>query len=132
MQGVAIQKYVRMSPRKVRLIADMVRKITPYEAVTVLPYVRKRATDPVRKTIKAAISNAVVQGANPEELTFKEIQVTAGPKLKRFRPVSRGRAHEYARRMSHIRVVVEAVPQVAEEVEVKKTQPKKKAAPKKK
>lgn len=107
MEGIATQKYVRQSPRKLRLVADMVRKVTPHQAVSVLPLVRKRASDPVRKTIRAAIANAVLQGANPEELVFKEIQVMQGPKLKRFRPVSRGRAHSYARKMSHIRVVVE-------------------------
>lgn len=106
MEGIAIQKYVHMSPRKVRLVADMVRKVTPQEAVTVLPFVRKRAADPVRKTIRAAIANAVQKGANPDLLIFKEIQVSQGPKLKRFRAVSRGRAHGYEKMMSHIRVIV--------------------------
>lgn len=106
MEGIAIQKYVHMSPRKVRLVADMVRKIKPQEAVAVLPLVRKRAADPVRKTIRAAIANAVQQGANPDLLVFKEIQVSQGPKLKRFRAASRGRALGYARKMSHIKVIV--------------------------
>lgn len=113
MEGIAVQKYVHMSPRKVRLIVDMVRKVKPAEAVTILPFVRKRAADPVRKTIRAAIANAVQQGANPDLLTFKEIQVGQGPKLKRFRAVSRGRAHTYERQMSHIRVVV-AMPEQKE------------------
>jgi len=107
MEGIAIQKYIRMSPRKLRLIVDMVRKVKPQEAIAVLPFIRKRAADPVRKTIRAAIANAVQQGANPEELVFKEIQVNQGPKLKRFRAAARGRARGYERKMSHIKVVVE-------------------------
>src|SRR5690606_15797418 len=75
-------------------------------AVTVLPLVHKRAADPVRKTIRAAIANAVQQGANPDQLVFKEIQVNQGPKLKRYRAASRGRALPYARKMSHIKVIV--------------------------
>lgn len=102
----ATQKYVQMTPRKVRLIADSVKKMTPAAAVQVLPYSNKRAANPLMKVIKTAIANAVQVGIDPTTLVFSEIQITQGPVLKRFIAVSRGQAHPLKKRMSHIRVVL--------------------------
>lgn len=95
-----------MSPRKIRLVADLIRKMKPLEAVEKLPFVQKRAGEVVAKVIKSAIADAKNQGASDTDLIFKEIQVGEGPRLKRGRAASRGRWHPIKKRMSHIRVVL--------------------------
>ncbi|OGM33386.1 50S ribosomal protein L22 [Candidatus Woesebacteria bacterium RIFCSPHIGHO2_01_FULL_44_21] len=106
MQAISTQKFVRIAPRKLRLIADMVRGKSVSEVLEALPFVRKDAVKPVEKVIKSASANAKVKGANPAELVISKIEISEGPRLKRFRPVSRGQAHGYVRAMSHIKVVV--------------------------
>lgn len=106
MQYKAIQKYVKMTPRKLRLVAGMIKDLTPSEAVEMLPYVRKAAAGPLRKVIMAAVANAKGQGAKEEELVFNEIQIGDGPRLKRGQPVSRGQWHPVVKRWSHICVVL--------------------------
>lgn len=108
MQITHTQKFVRMSPRKLRLVADLARKMSPNEAIEKLPFSGKRAAGPMVKVLKTAIANAKDQKIPVGELTIKEIQVGDGPRLKRGRPVSRGRWHPYQRKMSHIRVTLEA------------------------
>ena len=107
MQAISTQKYIRMSPRKLRLVADMTRKMTPVEALSVLPYVNKAAAIHIEKVVKSAVANAKVMGANENELVFKEIQISEGPRLKRGIAVSRGMWHPIVKYMSHIRVIVE-------------------------
>jgi len=85
----------------------MVSKLTPQDAVERLPFVGRRAADPLRKVIVTAIANAKQKGIDVESLTFKEIQINEGPRLKRFHAGSRGRAKPYKKRMSHVRVVLE-------------------------
>ncbi|HWA52185.1 MAG TPA: 50S ribosomal protein L22 [Patescibacteria group bacterium] len=123
---IATQKFLRMSPKKIRIVVDAVKKMKPTQAVEVLLYVNKRASEPVQKTIKTAIANARMQGANVEELVFKEIQIGQGPTLKRGMAAPRGRYHPIMKRMSHIRVVLQTKP-----VEVKKLEEKKVEEPKK-
>lgn len=106
MEARAIQKNIRTSPRKLRLVADVARKLTPLEALEMLPYSQKRAAVPLVKAIKSAVANAVSQGANPTDLSFKEIQIGEGPTLKRGRPVSRGMWHPILKRTSRIRIIV--------------------------
>lgn len=107
MQAISTQKYIRMSPRKLRLVASMIKSSRPTEAIELLPRVQKRAAEPILKVIKSAVANAKELGANPDDLTFKEIQIGEGQRLKRFRAVSKGRAHSIVKKMSHIRVIVE-------------------------
>jgi large subunit ribosomal protein L22 len=95
-----------MSPQKLRLVADMVRGKGTSEVLEFLPFVKNKAAMPIRKVIKTAVSNAAVKGMKPNGLRVKIIEVGEGPRLKRFRPVSRGQAHGYVRKMSHIKVVV--------------------------
>lgn len=102
-----IQKYIRMSPRKLRLVADAVRKLAPVEALQYLKFTKKAAAEPMYKAIKAALSNAKTNfGIKPEALAFAEIDVQTGFTIKRFRAVSRGQAHHIMKRTSHIRVVL--------------------------
>lgn len=107
MQVKAVHKFVRMSPRKLRVVAAMVSDLSPTRAVEVLPHVGKRAAEPLAKVIRSAIANAKVKGIREEMLAFKEIQINEGPRLKRGRAASRGRWHPRKRRMSHILVVLE-------------------------
>ncbi len=115
----ATQKYLLMSPRKVRLVVGVIKKMKPAEAVEKLPFVQKRAAGDLGKVIKSAIAAAKVQGVSDTDLVFKEIQIGEGPRLKRGKPVSRGMWHPFKRRMSHIRVVLTTVekPVVVEKTE---------------
>jgi large subunit ribosomal protein L22 len=107
MEVKSVQKFVRTSPRKLRLVADMIRVVSPSQAIEILPHVQKRAAEPLLKVVKSAIANAKQQGYLSDTLIFKEIQINAGPTLKRGMPVSRGRWHPIKKRTSHIRVVLE-------------------------
>lgn len=100
------QKHLIISPRKVRPVADVVKKMTPLKAIDSLPFIKKRGSDLLAKVIKSAVANAVQKGIDASNLIFKEIQIGEGPRLKRGQPVSRGRWHPIKKRMSHIRVVL--------------------------
>ncbi len=122
---IATQKFVRTSPRKLRLVADMAKKLGPVRAVEILPYSGKRANEPLQKVIKTAIANAVALGASQKELVFKEIQIGEGPRLKRGNPISRGQWHSIKKRMSHIRVVLTTISETKENPKVEKIVEKK-------
>lgn len=109
MQAISTQKFVKMAPRKLRLVADMVRGKGVSEALEFIPFVNKHAALPVKKVIKSAAANAQVKGADISELKVESIEIMEGPRLKRFRPVSRGQAHGYVRQMSHIKVTVATI-----------------------
>jgi large subunit ribosomal protein L22 len=112
---ISTQKFTIMSPRKVRLVVALIKKMKPIDAVEKLPFVEKRAGETLLKVIKSALANAKNQGASDTDLVFKEIQVGEGPRLKRGRAASRGRWHQYKHRMSHIRVVLQSTkPEVKE------------------
>lgn len=100
------QKHLLLSPRKIRPVVDVIKKLTPVKALDVLPFVKKRASEFLFKVIKSALANASQKGADINTLVFKEIQIGEGPRLKRGQPVSRGRWHPIKKRMSHIRVVL--------------------------
>ena len=102
----ATQKYLLESPRKIRLVVDVIKKMNPSEAIEKLPFVGKRAALDLAKVIKSAISSAKNAGVSETDLTFKEIQIGEGPRLKRGRAASRGMWHPYKKRMAHIRVVL--------------------------
>ncbi len=105
-----IQKYIRVSPRKLRLVADAVRSLSPEDALAHLKFTNKAAALPMYKVIKQAISNAKDQlGLAAGKLAFKTIDVMDGPTYKRFQPVSRGMAHSIMKRTSHIRVELKEV-----------------------
>lgn len=125
-QYIATQKYLLESPRKLRLVVEVVKKMKPVEAVEKLPFVQKRAAGDLAKVIKSAIANAKAQGVSDTDLVFKEIQIGEGPRLKRGRAASRGMWHPFKKRMSHIRVVLVSVKKVekVEKIEEKKEEVK--------
>lgn len=111
MQVTAIAKNVRVSPQKARLVADQIKKMTPQKAVKILDFLPQKAAPVIKKVIASAIANAKNNSGMDETLlVFKEIQIGKGLTMRRYRPISRGRAHHILRRTSHIRVVLEASP----------------------
>lgn len=103
----AIAKGVRMSPRKVGVVAGLVRGRSVADALVILEHTPRRAAQPVAKVIASAKANAVNNhGLKEDSLQITTIDVTSGTILKRFRPVARGSAHRIAKRTSHIRVIV--------------------------
>jgi large subunit ribosomal protein L22 len=108
MSVLAVAKGVRMSPRKVGVVADLIRGRTVADALVILEHVPRRSALPVLKTVKSAQANADHNhNMKPDTLKIVEISVTPGPRLKRFRPAAHGRALPFQRRTSHIRVVVD-------------------------
>lgn len=100
----AVLKNYRQSPRKVRLIADLVRGKKATEALTILKFVDKRASGPFSKVILSAIANAKGQGKTEEKLFIKSVAVDKGTVLKRSMPRARGSASPINKRNSHISV----------------------------
>lgn len=107
MEYEATTKYVRVSTRKVRLVADSVRRLTPTAALSALSAMRKSAAIPLAKTIASAVANAKQKGVAQDALAFKTIEIMGGPAMKRWNAVSRGQAHAFKKRMTHIRIIVE-------------------------
>ncbi len=118
----AIARGVDQTPRKVSLVAALVRNRSVADALVILEHVPKRAALPVKKVIESARANAANNhGLDAKSLTITTLSVTTGPRLRRFKPASRGRALPFEKKTSHILVEVAGV-----------EKPKKKpAAPKK-
>lgn len=111
MEAKAIARYVRISPRKARLVADLVRGRTIQEAMSILALTPKKASPLLRKTILSAKANAQVindQGLDlsDNQLVIKEIRIDEGPTQKRIRPRAQGRAYRILKPTSHIKVTV--------------------------
>jgi len=97
-----------MSPRKVGVVAGLVRGRTVADALTILEHTPRRSALAVKKTILSAQANAEHNhGLKPDTLNIVAITVTPGPRLKRFRPAAHGRALPFMRRTSHITVIVD-------------------------
>ena len=109
MEVKAQSRSLRISPRKVRLVADVIRNKSVAQALSALTLIKKRGAVPLYKTLKSAIANAINNAKFKEDsLVIKNIEVDQGPFLKRSRPSGRGRFHPYKKRSSHIRIVLEA------------------------
>ena len=100
----AILKNYRQSPRKVRLVADVVRGKKVNDAIAALQFVDKRAAGPFEKVIRSAAANATQAGANVSQLIVKHVSVDKGVTQKRFMPRARGSASRINKRSSHITV----------------------------
>lgn len=110
MEAKAVAKYIRMSPRKIRRVADLVRGKQVGEALNILHFTRKAASEPLEKTLRSAIANMLnLEGSSkvdPEELYVKEVRIDEGVTLRRFRAASMGRAVRIRKRTSHILIKV--------------------------
>ncbi|MFH1413088.1 MAG: 50S ribosomal protein L22 [bacterium] len=107
MQVLAKARFIRMSPRKVRLVVDLVRNKKTDKALDQLKFVNKAAALPISKLINSAIANAVNNfELDKDNLYIKEIKVDEGPTLKRWMPRAHGRATPLRKRTSHISVTL--------------------------
>lgn len=103
----AVAKWIRTAPRKLRLVADMVRGKKASEAVTLLEFTNKRAARTLNKVLKSAIANAENNHElDTSKLVVAQLYVDQGPMFKRYLPRSRGRATPVLKYGSHITVVV--------------------------
>ena len=106
MQAVAKWNYVRVSPQKARLVADLVRGLYAEEALAVLERTNKRAAKQILKVLQSAVANADDMGGDVDGLLVKSIVVNEGPRMKRMRASARGRPAPYVHRLAHIVVTV--------------------------
>jgi len=121
LEARAVARWVRIAPRKMRLVIEMVRGDGVRRAVNKLHFSTKRASEPVEKTIRSALANlmAMEEAAklDPSDVFIKEIKVDEGPTLRRWKPRAMGRATRIRKRTSHLTVVVTA--QIKPEVKKK-------------
>jgi large subunit ribosomal protein L22 len=104
----SLAKGVQISPRKVAVVASLIRGRTVADALVILEHTPRNSATAVIKAVNSAKANADHNhGLKPATLRIVEITVTPGPRLKRFRPVSHGRAHPFQRKTSHIKVIVD-------------------------
>lgn len=107
METKAVAKYVRISPRKARLVVDLIRGKKVEEARAILKFTPKGSTEPVSKVLNSAIANAEHNlELSSDELFVTKVFVDQGPTLKRIMPRAQGRADRIRKRTSHITVFV--------------------------
>ena len=123
-QAVAHQKFIRQTPQKLRLIADMIRPLKVEEAVIQLKVSSKRGAKIILKVLTQAKTNAINIGLRSETLKIHSIEISEGPTFKRWNPVSRGRAHKILKRTSHIKIILEGSSQPIEKSTSKKVDKK--------
>lgn len=98
----------RISPRKVMLVADVIRNKPVEQALQTLTLIRKRGAKVLYRVLKSAIGNAINNAKQKQDsLVIKSIEVTPGPFLKRYHASTRGRTHPYKKRSSHIKIILE-------------------------
>lgn len=106
-EGRAVAKYVRIAPRKVRVVMDLVRGKSVVDAMAILKFTPKVGADAVEKVLRSAVANAENNfDMNVDKLYISSAFVNQGPTLKRIHPRSRGQAFKILKRTSHITVVV--------------------------
>lgn len=100
-------KLLRISPRKVRLVAQLIKGKQVNEALAQLDFVVKKATIPISKLLRSAIANAENNfNIKPEKLYIDKIIVNEGPKMKRRRPRAKGAAYQILKKTSHVAITL--------------------------
>ncbi len=111
MEAVSKSKYVRISPFKVRRVVGLIKDKNVEDALNILHFSPKRAAKVLEKTLRSAVANFFFDEEaaklSPHDIYIKQVLVDEGPMLRRFRPMSMGRAGRIRRRTSHITIVVE-------------------------
>lgn len=122
MEIIAQAKFIRQTPRKLRLVADEIRGLEATEAEIILKNLNKKAARLLLKTLRQGIANAENNfNLNKEGLRIKRLEIGEGPRMKRYRFVAKGRVHQILKRMAHIKMVLEG----EEKKEVRKVTKKK-------
>ncbi|MHC4981802.1 MAG: 50S ribosomal protein L22 [Planctomycetota bacterium] len=103
----ALHRYARISPRKVRLVAELIRGRDVQDALNILKFTPNRAASIISKVLNSAVANANEAEADVENLYVLAARVDEAPVIRRWREKDRGRAHPELKRNSHITVVVE-------------------------
>jgi large subunit ribosomal protein L22 len=107
MEAKAIAKYVRMSPIKLKPLADLVRGKDLEEALTILKFTPGKGSEIIEKVVKSAAANAENNhNMSPDNLFVKEVYANKGPTMKRWRAGSQGRAFKILKRSSHVGVTL--------------------------
>ena len=106
MQAKAVLKYARISPRKVKIVLDLIRNQDAEKAMAILKYTPKAACEVVEKLLASAIANAENKDMDVSRLYVAECYVNQGPTLKRIRPRAQGRAFRINKKTSHITLVL--------------------------
>ncbi len=107
MEVKAVEKFIRVAPRKVRSVVDLIREKTIEEAIDILTFTPRGAAVAVKKAIQSAVANATENNnINEDDLFIFKVFVDEGPTLKRFIPRARGRATKIRKRTSHLTVIV--------------------------
>jgi large subunit ribosomal protein L22 len=108
MESKAVAKHIRISPRKVRIVAENIKGRPVEQAINLLKFTRKKAGGILLKVVKSAVANAARKpGVDVDTLIVKRIAIDEGPTLKRWRPRAQGRAYRINKRTSHITVVLD-------------------------
>ena len=108
MQVWATAKYVRLAPRRARVVANEVRGLRPEIALATLAHLPQRPAFEISKVLKSALANAEHNyGLERESLVVRDVRIDQGPSLKRYRAKARGRPGFYRKRSAHITVVVD-------------------------
>ena len=108
MEVKARAKFIRTSPRKARMVTDLIKGRGVEEALNILGFTKKAPAKIITKLLKSAVADAdQMRNLNVDTLFIKQITVDQGPTMKRYRPRAMGRATTIRRRMSHITVVLE-------------------------
>ena len=104
MVSKASARFIRMSPQKARLVADLIRGRDVNEALMTLKFTNKGSTDEIGKVVRSAVANATNKDENvdADKLFVETVYVNEGPRQKRIRPAPMGRAYRYQRRSCHI------------------------------
>ena len=122
----AFLKNYRQAPRKVRLVANLVRGKKLDRVLTLLSAADKKSALPLKKLIESAISNAKSAGTKTDDFILKEIQVNEGIVFKRFMPRARGRASAIRKKTSHVSIVLGKTIEKNKESRIKNNKRKKK------
>ena len=109
MAFTAKHRYARIAPRKARLLMDLIRGRNVDDALALLRFNKKRASDMIEKVVRSAVANATEQEVSPRRnaLFVSSARVDAGPTIKRFQPKDRGKAYSIMKRTSHLVVEVD-------------------------
>lgn len=110
MEARAVNRFIGSSPRKMRLVIDLIRGVSVDKALEILHFSTKHSSKDAEKTLRSAVSNLInseeAERVEPNDLFVKEAFVNAGPTLKRISPAPQGRAYRIRKRSCHLTIVV--------------------------